>query len=486
LACAAAAACGGANKPLWEPASSGSDSGPGTASGGGDGSASVSDASGGTPAEASSPSQPTTTPDAGPSSSPSAGTSSDGGGVPYLDDASYRRSELVASLVNPQNQYSQQRLAHYATGDSQDWDQLPEWNPPVDVLATSELDAPGGASATTLSPNAAPLTLPDSVASEDDPALVTLGEQAFHRYPAQPATYLRGALGSRDAATRYGLWLDDTAGLGGLVRARMADGTGQIALTCASCHTGRVGGTLVTGRANARLDIGSALLAGENFPPGSAQANAIAAWGPGRLDVTTTAGTEPVRIPDVRPVRWLTYLLADGTIVQRNRTVTAIRTETLIITANSNALRPPRVVALALAAYVASLADALPALDAATQAFPAGAKVFATNCTSCHVSPGLTGPPVPLDVVGTDPTLGKSAVRGTGDYRVPSLHGVGTRGPLLHDGTVPDLDAMFDPSRTTPAFTRRLHGQGAVEGHPFGLDLSDADRAALIAFLKAL
>jgi hypothetical protein len=82
--------------------------------------------------------------------------------------------------------------------------------------------------------------------------------------------------------------------------------------------------------------------------------------------------------------------------------------------------------------------------------------------------------------------LGESAVRGTGTYRVPSLHGVGTRGPLLHDGTVPDLDAMFDPARLTPAFTGKLHGSGAIQGHPFGLDLSDADRAALVAYLKAL
>jgi hypothetical protein len=71
-------------------------------------------------------------------------------------------------------------------------------------------------------------------------------------------------------------------------------------------------------------------------------------------------------------------------------------------------------------------------------------------------------------------------------YRVPSLHGVGSRGPLLHDATLPSLDAMFDPARTTPGFTARLHGTGAVPGHPFGLDMSDADRSALVAYLQAL
>src|SRR5271168_3700684 len=78
-------------------------------------------------------------------------------GLPYLDDASYRRSELVASLVNPENGYSELRLAHYATGDANDWDLLPEWNPAVDVIAASELDAPGGASTSVMSPQAAPL-----------------------------------------------------------------------------------------------------------------------------------------------------------------------------------------------------------------------------------------------------------------------------------------------------------------------------------------
>ena len=43
--------------------------------------------------------------------------------------AGFRRAELVASLVNPANGYSTLRLAHYATADAADWDQLPEWNP---------------------------------------------------------------------------------------------------------------------------------------------------------------------------------------------------------------------------------------------------------------------------------------------------------------------------------------------------------------------
>jgi len=413
------------------------------------------------------------------------GGATPGGGLPYLDDATFRRTELVSSLWSPQNEYSQLRLSHYATGDSDDWDLLPEWNPPVDVIAASELDAPGGASTTVMSANAAPLALPEDVASEDDPALVALGEAAFHRYPVQIDTYFAVALASRAAAAKYGVWVDDTQGAGGLVRARMADGSGAVAVTCSTCHEAPLDGVLTPGLSNASLDAGQAMLDTEYMPAGPV-ASAIAAWGPGRLDVTTTVGTEPVRIADLRPVRWLSYLQADATVAQRDRTSLAIRLETLIITSHSQQLRPPRAVTLALAAYVTSLADALPSVDAAAQASPAGAQIFSTTCASCHLPGPLTGPPVPLAVVGTDPALGESPYRGTGDYGVPSLHGVGTRGPLLHDGTVPSLDAMFDPARITPAFTGKLHGTGAVPGHPFGLDLDAGDRAALVSYLKAL
>jgi cytochrome c553 len=403
--------------------------------------------------------------------------------VPYLEDASFRRAELVVSLVNPTNGYSQLRLTHYASGDGGDWERLPEWNPPVEAIAATELDASGGASSTSLSASAEALPLPQTVSSEDDPALVALGARAFRRYPAQLTPYLRIALASRNAAALYGLWVDSDAGAGGLVRARMADGSGALAVTCATCHAAPLGGRIADGVPNARFDPGAAMIDAAVGGIGPGLTAAVAQWGPGRLDVTTQAGTEPVRISDLRPVRWLTYLQQDATVRVRDRTALAIRIETLLITGHGQVLRPPRVVALALAAYLTSLADALPPTGTTSSR---GAQVFASSCAGCHMPPTLTGPPVALAVVGTDPTLGQSLDRGTGTYRVPSLRGVGTRGPLLHDGTVPSLDAMFDPTRITSAFTSKLHGTGAAPGHPFGLDLGDADRTALVAYLSAL
>jgi mono/diheme cytochrome c family protein len=267
----------------------------------------------------------------------------------------------------------------------------------------------------------------------------------------------------------------------------MADGSVALAVTCSTCHAAPgADGALAAGLPDHRLNVGQAILDATGSSLDAATATAIAAWGPGRLDVTTTTGTEPARIPDLRPVQWLTFLQQDATLRVVDPTALAIRIETLIITSNDDVVRPPRVLALALASYVASLATTLPSPAAAAAASPGGALVFAAQCTGCHVPPGLTGAPVPLSLIGTDPTLGLSAVRGTGTYRVPSLHGVGSRGPLLHDGTVPGVAAMFDPARTTPAFTGKLHGSGAVPGHTFGLDLPAGDRAALVEFLQAL
>jgi cytochrome c5 len=355
--------------------------------------------------------------------------------VRYLDDAAYRRVELEASLVNPNNGYSRLRLQHYASGNENDWDRLPEWNPAAEPIRATELDSPGGASVGALSASAAALALQEAVVSNSDSALIALGAEAFRRYPTQLAPYLRIALSSRDAAARYGLWVDDVLGVGGLVRARMADGSTAVALTCATCHAAPSGAAIAMGLPNGKLDLGAALLDGGSTDP--ATAKAIAAWGPGRLDVTTSTGAEPVAISDLRPMRWLTYLHHDATLMRRDRTMLAIRIETLIITSHDQVVRPPRVIALALAAYLESLADGLPSTQEAALASPNGAVVFASQCATCHSPPSLTGQPVALALVGTDPMSGLSADRGTGAYRVPSLHGVGTRGALLHDGTTP-------------------------------------------------
>jgi len=93
--------------------------------------------------------------------------------------------------------------------------------------------------------------------------------------------------------------------------------------------------------------------------------------------------------------------------------------------------------------------------------------------------------------VGTDSRLALNTRRGTGYYKVPSLMGVWYRGPFEHNGSVATLEDWFDPKRLDEDYVPTgFKGYGvktrAVKGHRFGLDLSEQDRKALIAFLKTL
>jgi cytochrome c5 len=261
----------------------------------------------------------------------------------------------------------------------------------------------------------------------------------------------------------------------------LRDGTTELAQTCATCHAGIRDGALVTGAPNERLDWGRLLVEGGQVT--GDYANTVSTWGSGRIDVTTIEGTEPCRIADLRPVKWLTHLHQDATVEQRSVVSLAIRIETLVITAHGQVLRPPREVSLGLALYVRTLAGTVSVPEPSSNRERRGAASFDRTCSGCHAGPGLTGPPVPIEVVGTDPALGRSSDRGTGMYRVPSLLGVASRGPLLHDGRVPDLDALLDPGRLEPGYGGALHGVGAIPGHEFGLALDDGARADLLAFL---
>ncbi|HEY7285455.1 MAG TPA: hypothetical protein VH497_08440 [Vicinamibacterales bacterium] len=139
-----------------------------------------------------------------------------------------------------------------------------------------------------------------------------------------------------------------------------------------------------------------------------------------------------------------------------------------------------------------------------------GKEVFdRAGCATCHTPPlytnnkltPATGFTVPSTTraaddilrvsVGTDPRLTLQTRRGTGYYKVPSLKGVWYRGPFEHNGSVASLEDWFDPGRLKDDYVPTgFRGAGvktrAVTGHAFGLNLSPADRSALIAFLKTL
>lgn len=178
-----------------------------------------------------------------------------------------------------------------------------------------------------------------------------------------------------------------------------------------------------------------------------------------------------------------------------------------------------------------------------------GRAVFETHCSGCHgtygddgVYPNLV---VALEAVGTDPAYARQAVDHWGDYArwfqesfygelaratpalgyiAPPLDGVWATAPYLHNGSVPSLEVLLDSARrptywrhADPAapqyddralgwrFTVLPHGKSGVTdtddrrtlydttlhgygngGHSFGDILSDADRRAVLEYLKTI
>lgn len=177
-----------------------------------------------------------------------------------------------------------------------------------------------------------------------------------------------------------------------------------------------------------------------------------------------------------------------------------------------------------------------------------GEQVFLENCAECHgtygASPVYPNEVVPLDVIGTDPLLASGASQFGADYIqwfatsfwgqtsrlepqqgyiAPPLDGVWATAPYLHNGSVPTIETLLDSSKRPAYWTRSFdssdyndaevgwryspvdHGQGDETnqnakkklydttqagygngGHTFGDTLSDADRKAVIEYIKTL
>jgi hypothetical protein len=142
-----------------------------------------------------------------------------------------------------------------------------------------------------------------------------------------------------------------------------------------------------------------------------------------------------------------------------------------------------------------------------------GKKIFAQEgCSTCHTPPLYTNNTLmPVDGftppkddpktarlhifsgirLGTDPNLALKTRKGTGYYKVPSLKGLWYRGLIEHSGSIASLEEWFDKRRLRDDYVPSgWKGPGvttrAVKGHEFGLELSSADKRALIAFLKTL
>jgi mono/diheme cytochrome c family protein len=179
-------------------------------------------------------------------------------------------------------------------------------------------------------------------------------------------------------------------------------------------------------------------------------------------------------------------------------------------------------------------------LDLKAPAFPGpvdaqlaekGSRIYQReSCGNCHdKSSGQLGQVTPLSVVRTDPERNKlfsptmveyfqqvgsayswrfSHYRSTDGYANMPLDGIWARAPYLHNGSVPDLEALFTPEAERPRkflrgcsdfdisrvgfrctkgfeFDTQLRGNGNG-GHPFGTALSPDEKSSLIEYLKTL
>ena len=244
---------------------------------------------------------------------------------------------------------------------------------------------------------------------------------------------------------------------------------------------------------------------------------------------TNTSLIYPVKIANLIGIRELRYFDRTGT--SRNRNIRDLMRYSEMIADVSDALthfgdgpdatlrlgnmglaggikRTPDALLYALARFLYSLEPPTNTnpVDALAQR---GSRVFqASGCPVCHTPPLYTNnrltlaagfqPPASLlhsaDImplsVGTDPNLALKTRKGTGLYRVPSLRMLWLEACFLHDGSIGTLEELFNPARLKPGFRSSnwspITPSHAVNGHRFGLALSQEDRTALIAFLKTI
>jgi hypothetical protein len=244
---------------------------------------------------------------------------------------------------------------------------------------------------------------------------------------------------------------------------------------------------------------------------------------PGTIARINGSPWHPTPIIDLTGVTERKYLDYNGT--HRNRSVEDIARYAVIVACcdsqdfgsyhlleEKQRIPPYRLsddLAYAVAKYIYSL-QAPKNPNANDSRAAAGKKVFEREgCGGCHPAPLYTnnkltlakGWTPPLDhpyradmllmSVGTEPAAALETRKGTGVYRVPTLKGLWYRTMLSHDGSVASLEEWIDPARLRADYVPRgFKGykveRRAVPGHEFGLKLPDAEKAALIAFLKTL
>jgi cytochrome c peroxidase len=120
-----------------------------------------------------------------------------------------------------------------------------------------------------------------------------------------------------------------------------------------------------------------------------------------------------------------------------------------------------------------------------------GKRLFQANCATCHLPQGQEAHFImnrPLnngldaDYKNTDGGVGDITLKSSelGLFKSPSLRNVELTAPYMHDGRFATLDAVLDH------YTRDVKAHPNLDGRARRRNLSNSDKAALVAFLKTL
>ena len=120
-----------------------------------------------------------------------------------------------------------------------------------------------------------------------------------------------------------------------------------------------------------------------------------------------------------------------------------------------------------------------------------GKSVFMNNCATCHLNQGQEAHFVldrPLnngldaDIKNSDGGVGDISLKGTelGLFKSPSLRNVELTAPYMHDGRIDTLEKVIDH------YARDIKNHPNLDGRARRGNISNAEKAALVAFLKTL
>ncbi len=114
-----------------------------------------------------------------------------------------------------------------------------------------------------------------------------------------------------------------------------------------------------------------------------------------------------------------------------------------------------------------------------------------TECSSCHTSDMFVGDEARnngLDEILTDLGLGEVAGRNqdNGKFKTGSLRNIELTAPYMHDGRFETLEDVVEHYNSGVQDSPTLDNRLQRNGRPVRMNLSDQEKAALVAFMKTL